>query len=122
MGDWRVVGVMAVLSFSPLAARAQQPAPSVGAPLGANLGISGDAVTALGALDLNADIKPSVEAERLRSKAAEREDLCSSNSVQAIDMGRGMATSVPKACRQRIGVDNVLGSDRGRPGLLDSKR
>jgi hypothetical protein len=122
MAGWRVVAVMVALGLSPLAALAQQAGPPAGLPLGANLAISGTTGPLTGAVDLNADIKPNVEAERLRSKAAERDELCSSNNVQAIDMGRGMATSVPKDCRKHIGIGNVLGSDRGRPGLLDSKR
>lgn len=122
MLGWRVLAVMAVLGWMPLGAGAQQPAPLAGNALGANLAITGKDVPIPDSVDLNTDIKPSVEIERLRSKAAGREELCSSNNVQAIDMGRGMATSVPKACRKQIRIDNVLGSDRGRPGLLDSKR
>lgn len=122
MAVLRFVTVMVASGWTALAALAQQTVPPPGVPLGANLAISSSPMAGPGTFDLNPEIKSNVEAERVGSKAAELDELCSSNNVQAIDMGRGMATSVPKSCRKRIGIDSVLGADRGRPGLLDSKR
>lgn len=80
----------------------------VSGAIGANLAISADMAPMKG-LELKPDIKPNVKPLHRRFKDTGKEELCSGMNTMKTDMGRGIPTAVPRACRGPIAVTGGVG-------------
>ena len=70
-------------------------------PIAADLSISNTMAATPGAVDLNVEIKPNVKPVHRHPKGLSSDELCGMVNTQRIDMGRGIATASPPACRRK---------------------
>ena len=66
-------------------------------------------------IDLDAGIKPNLKPVHRRPKALSQDELCSMTNIQQLDLGRGMPTALPKACRGKVPVSGSIGLKNGSP-------
>ena len=105
--------VVTGLGSAAAAQDATAPAASAKLPLAADLKISDQMVTAPPAVDLDVKIKPNTKPVRLRHKGLSRDELCGTMNTQRVDMGRGMATASPQACRNKTPTGITVFGSKG---------
>ena len=77
--------------------------------------MSGKMAVGPAGVDLKAEIKSNVKPVHRRPKALSQDELCSMTNIQQLDLGRGMPTALPKACRGKVPVSGSIGLKNGSP-------
>ena len=116
MGGTRA-GLLLLWAFlwpSALWAEDAKPAPAA-PPIEADFKISDKMAVDPAGIDLDAGIKPNLKPVHRRPKALSQDELCSMTNIQQLDLGRGMPTALPKACRGKVPVSGSIGLKNGSP-------